>query len=168
MTLTKNDILASLPSLNKADLEQLQAVIGKLLGGSVEPADPLAVDCFDALANALGLSIRLSNLTPALQGKFNKKVVYVINFLNTDFAGWQDNKTKQIKFLRYMFALVKHDLETVIKIQPTPTTMINNLHRMPEIYDSCFPGYRACGLASMVLEHVVGGNKTASKKMARR
>ena len=158
MTVTKGQILASLPKLSHAELQEISAVIGHLLTAGaavpIDEANPQVALSFDALSAALKLTAPLSSLPPALAVKLAKQADPLWVFSHQHFEGWDDNKLKQIAFLRLMFKLLKDDL-TRIGIKPTYTTMVHNMHRMPEVFDSAYPGYRDAGLAYIILNRLI-------------
>jgi hypothetical protein len=151
--MTKGEILKALPKLSRADLEAITAVAQSLLGASQAPkagsAAPLAAQLFEGISGALNLNASYGNMPAVLKVKLDAKAADLTGFFDRSFKGWDSNKTRQRKFLLFMFGLLREDLKR-LKLKPTLTTMINNLHRMTEVFDDAFPGYRASGLASMV------------------
>ena len=154
MTITKSQIIGALPTLTRPELEEIQAVATSLLGGHLsnvrKPATALAGQVFAALNSALKANTSLETLPTNLQQKFERKHQHFIDFLNTDFKGWDQNKVKSNALMVIMLDLLKKDLER-IQIKPTYTIMINNLHRMPEVFDDAFPDYRASGLGMVLI-----------------
>lgn len=166
--LTKSSIIGHLPKLCRADLEEVQAVATSLLGGRLSnvPLTPVgsAGAIFDALASVIGQRASLSAMPDSVIQKFHQKLPPLISFFDADFKGWNESRTYERAFLLDIMELLKSDLKRM-EIQPTLTTMMNNFHRMSEVFDNAYPGYREAGRVDLIFTF---GRKTknyTSKKV---
>lgn len=163
--LTTNQILAGLPKLPPDDLKAIIATAQTLLaaqsGAFTAPAGTLAALVIDAISGALNGTASLQTLPAALVKRLEGRLTDFKAFLDRDFRGWDDNKTRQKAFLLRLFELLREDL-IHIHIKPTYSTMINTLPRMPEVFDAAFPDYRASGMGHLILKH--GGRLGLSHK----
>ena len=152
-TTPKGQILALLPSLNKADLAAVMAACNGLLGPVHGAGASQADEVFNALGAALGLAngATLRDMSPKTVKKFHQQLPILVSLLDRDFKKWNDNKVKQEAFLRLLFELLANDLRS-INIKPSYTTMVMSLHRMAEVFDVAFPEYRKSGLGSLILD----------------
>lgn len=155
--MTKDEILASLPVLNRSDLEAVAAIATSLLNGRTAnvatKASPLAAPLFDALCGAVSATAALSNLSGTSTGKtFEKHLPGVTKFLDHHFKGWSDNKLVQLAFLGMLAELLRDDLKER-GVTPTLGILVSNLGRLPEVFDNAYPNYLACGMGNVILKH---------------
>lgn len=155
MILNKDTILGALPALSQVDLAAIHAVAGQLLGAATgRSKNQPTVDSslfFDALGAALGQPV--FGFNPTIRLRFDKALPALTSFLDTDFKGWDANKVGQIAFLRMLFNLLVKDLKER-GVPPTLGIIVNNMPRIPEVFDAAFPGYRESGIAAeMILKH---------------
>lgn len=155
--MTKDEIIAALPSLTRPDLEQIHALASSLLGGHLGnvagPAPTLAGPLIEALGGAINAAMPLSNLTGTTTGKtFQKHLPAVGKFLDAHFNGWSTNKLTQTAFLHMLMGLLRDDLKER-GVTPSLGIMVSNLGRLPEIFDNAYPQYLEAGLGDMVLRH---------------
>jgi hypothetical protein len=155
--MTKDLILAALPTLTRPDLEQVAAMAQTLLGGRVgnvePPASPLAAALIQALGEAINAPVPLSNLTGTTTGKtFQKHLPAIGKFLDAHFSNWSTNKLTQAAFLHMLMELLRDDLKER-GLTPSLGIMVTNLGRLPEVFDNAYPGYLEAGLGDMVLRH---------------
>lgn len=152
--MTKDEILAALPKLKRADLEAVAAMAGALLGGRISnvdaPATTLTATCWQALSDALNLTAGYANVPPAVRASFDKQLPNTIEFFNTNFKGWDDNQLGQLAFLRMMFEALRDYLKAG-EIKPTYKSMINSMPHMGRAFDNLFPGYLEAGATSIIM-----------------
>jgi len=165
--MTKSELLAALPKLAHADLAAVHAMAEHLLGAAVaaqkQPASTLAPLLFEAMGAALCLTARHENMPDTVQAKLNKQIPLVEEFLAQTFPG--KSKTALTALLRMLMELLKADLIR-IEIKPTYNSMINNLHRLPDVFENSFPGYLESGLGHLVVDKFAKG--VAAKPVRKR
>lgn len=150
--LTKNEIIAALPTLKPDELKAIHAVIFSLLGEPAGvPTTPLAVPVFDAVSAVLGRNMRHANMPPALAQQFNKNLTELLKFFGNYFPNWNSNKTRRTAFLFFMLNLLKADI-MARGLTPTYKIMIQSLGQMAPAFDREFPGYRRSGLGHLILD----------------
>jgi hypothetical protein len=142
--ISKDEILVALPSLNRAELEAVQATAGHLLGGRVSGAPNGATTApqvlFDALAATVARPIPYSMLPANLTKQYEAHFPSLVIFFDRYFKGWDSNRTTQTGFLRMIFSLMAADLK-VRKVAPSVQALIYSMPRIYEIVDSAFPEY---------------------------
>lgn len=153
--MTKDEILGALPTLEPAELEAIQALIGHLLGAPTGPFDaawpPAYQITFDALASALGAAISYASIANTKTGAlFKKRMPEFTQFLDNHFKGWDGNKVTQIAFLRMLFTLIKDDLEKR-NVTPSLGMIVSNMIRIHSVFDGAFPGYLEAGAGHLIL-----------------
>ena len=154
--MTKDEVLAALPKLTKPELEVVAAMCGHLLGGHTAaqnlPATGPSQAVFNALVAALGLPMGYQSFSALNAAKhFENRVGTLVLFLNDHFKGWDDHKITQQAFLTELFRLLADDLKNR-GVNPSVGVMVINMRRIPEVFDSCFPGYRQSGAGYMIME----------------
>jgi len=150
--MTKDDILTALPSLNRADLEAVQAVALSLLKGRPSNGAVIAPQTvFDALVATLGRPMPYSSLPPTLAKYYDANSPGLIIFFNKYFKGWDSNQITQTGFLRMIFSLIVYDLKER-GAPPSIAALIYNLPRIYEIVDNAFPGYLKANMGHMILK----------------
>lgn len=155
--ISKDQILAALPNLQKSDLEAIHAISGSLLAGATgasasSGAVPLAPMIFDALVSAVGATTAYSSYSPTATRQFEKRVPDLTKFLDAHFTGWDNNKVGQIAVLRMLFGLIADDLRGR-GVNPTIGMLVVNMGRIAEVFENAFPGYLESGIASVVLKN---------------
>ena len=155
MPLTKDQILAALPSLSQADLKALGAVIGGLVRAEAPDAsnDPTAW-----LAEALGAVTGVSWLGGA-GAAFNKNAPLAIKFMQTHFTGALNNKITALALMRYLLLLLVANLKEM-KVPVSRLTLSQNLHRLGEVFNDAFPGYGNGKAAKLVMAAVTNGQNS--------
>ncbi len=170
--MTKDQLLSALPSLTRPELEQVAAVAASLLGGRIAnvavPASPLAAPIFEALSVAANATVTLENLSGTTAGKgFAKYLPAVTKFLDAHFEGWAYNKLVQSAFLSMLMELLRDDLKER-GVKPTLGVMVNNLGRLPEVFDNAYPGYLEARMGGLVLQHFSKVQRPAPTSVARK
>jgi len=149
--MTKDEILAALPKLKQADLEAVHALAGHLLGLVPANAAQGGGPAFDALVTALGLSMAYQTLMGTKAGQiFNKRVPELVKYLDSHFAGWDDNKLSQLAFLQFLYGLIITDLKER-NVTASVGMVISNMSRIPELLENAFPGYLRSGMGEVIL-----------------
>ena len=158
---SKDQILGSLPTLTKADLQALQTVIGGLLGNGAtkqapNPNDP-QVWLFEALAATLHLrqSYYPAFMASPVGKTFNKNAPVALGFMTDVFEVAMGSKTSAIGLMRYLLGLLVADLK-VKKVPVTRNSIVSNLIRLPEVFENAYPGYIQSGVAKLVMLSVIG------------
>jgi len=151
----KDEILAALPNLNRADLEAVKAITISLLGGRVSNVSNGATTApetiFEALTAAISRPMPYSSLPPALVKHYEANFPSLIIFFNKYFKGWDSNKITQTGFLRMIFGLIAYDLKER-GATPSVGALIYNLPRIYEIVDNAFPDYLKSNMGHMILK----------------
>jgi hypothetical protein len=156
MTITKDQIIGALPNLSHEALAAIRAVIGTLLDQG--PIDhPQAQQgptawLIEALAGVLGMA----QVPPTmLQSRFGKQITKTgpvfLAFVEKHFATKLQRRVDAVAVMRSLIALIADDL----KRRNTPVsygTLVVNLHRVEEVFDTAFPSYISSGLAHMVIK----------------
>ena len=156
MALTKSQILGALPLLSQDELREIGMVCTSLGGGSVAPkfhytTSGNEVAIYDAMASVLGAAVPLASLPERTQQRFAQKVPSLLGFFDTELKGWDSNRIAQKSFLLEMMDLLRSDIKS-LEITPTFNTMINNFHRMYQVFDHAFPGYRESGMVQLIFD----------------
>lgn len=160
--MTKDEVLAALPKLDRAGLEAVAAVTASLLAAHTAapngPAAPLAAMCFNALGAALNVTLSLQNAPATTQAAFNKRLPDTIEFFNNHFKGWDANKVGQTAFLMMMFEALR-DYLIRIGIKPNFGTMINNMPHLARAFDDMFPSYIENGMGDLIIKRIMRKSK---------
>jgi hypothetical protein len=140
--MTKDQVLASLPSLSHDDLKAIRAVIGGLLGEKASGGLSVASDHpYEWLTAAIGAAIgHKGPMNGYTVREFKKRAPVAMTFINENFADAMKNKTSALAMMRYLIILLIDDMK--IKRMPvTLVTVTQNLHRLQEVFNNAFPGY---------------------------
>lgn len=155
--MTKDSILAVLPSLSPQELTELQSVIGQLLNNAPQAVADAFVcrPLFDALTSALGVRIALSQFVQGNMYRHWQKHAPVAMTLISE--QWPGPHTRLIEgaLYRLIIDLVVTDLQKRLGHQPSIGMVITNLGRVPQLYDNAYPGYRESGISRLVLEALI-------------
>lgn len=157
--MTKDKILAALPSLSKPDLRAIAAATGALLAGGHHPS-PQAPSgpqgwLFEALAGALNRPLTHDRFSVSAAGQhFKQNAPIALAFMQKAFgATAMGNKITALAIMRSLLSLLISDLlERGVPI--TPGTLASNLGRLDEVFDRAYPGYLTNGIASLVLRAI--------------
>lgn len=154
---TKADIIKALPKLGADDLSAIAAICQTLAKGRTgafdQGAGQVGQPIFDALVTALGRATPYNRLTARLRQQFDAKSAELTTVLDRDFPGWNKNRVLQTAFLRMLFDMLRGSL-LAQKLNPTVTTMIAHMHRVPVVFDKEFPGYRDNKLGGLILKRL--------------
>jgi len=154
-TPTLNKLLASLPSLSKADLATVCAAADSLLGliGGLPATsnNPAATPLFDAVTHALGLRLGFAAFQATATYKtFRRGEVAVNDFVDAAFPEACD-KVSRNAILIFLVECLMDDL----KARHVPLSigaLCNNLERAPQVFRDAFPGYVENGLAHLIFK----------------
>ena len=152
MTLTKDQIIGALPTLSQSDLTAIKAVTVALLGHGLPdavngPNGPSAW-LFEALAGVLGVSYGLQSGSAK---QFNKSAPVFLKFVEEHFSSSLTKKVNGVAVMRTLLMLIIDDL----KGRGVPVSLgsvIVNMPRMPEVFDTAFPNYLSSGLAALIIK----------------
>jgi hypothetical protein len=148
--MTRDQIMAALPELSKADLTVLQAVINGLIGPSNDLKGPRAY-----LIEALGVN-KLNPVSNPQKAAFNKHAPAAIKFMEEQFPEPMNNRTTAIALWRYVIKLLVDDLKGMGYVIISAKSVCLNLHRIPEVFEKAFPGYGKGAAAMLILTSLKG------------
>jgi hypothetical protein len=148
--MTKDQILAALPELSKADLHALQTVINGLIGPSSDLTGPRAY-----LIDALKV-YKLNPVSNPQKSAFNKHAPAAIDFMTEHFGTPMENKATAIALWRYVLLLLVDDLKGMGYVIISAKSVCLNLHRIPEVFNKSFPGYGKGQAAMLILSSLKG------------
>jgi hypothetical protein len=157
----KDDILAALPTLSRADLESVHAMAAHLLGaqGSVSNGGtPDAPLLFEALSGQLNGIMGWPYVAATKQGKLlQQRAPEVTKFLTKHFRGWDKNKITQLAIMQLMISLLREDLKER-GVQASFGILVANLNRLPEVFSNAFPGYLESGMGPLLLKNLLSAS----------
>jgi hypothetical protein len=162
LIMTKDKILAALPSMKPADLKALQAVIGGLLAdrpakGATGAANPQAW-LFEAMAAALNVRQSYDSFISSPAGKtFKQTAPVAVSFISDNFVAAMGNRATAQGLMRYLLGLLLDELKRM-KVPATRNTVSQHLHRLPEIFEHAYPNYISSGMAPLVLLAITRGS----------
>lgn len=153
----KDEIIAALPGLSKADLTAIKAVVGALLDKGV-PKVPLATNNPQAwLFEALRATVTSPHhMTTTAQKAFNKNAPIALAFIAGAFDGVLANRAKAQALMRYLLGLLVEQMKRQ-KILVTQSSVAINLHRLERAFDDAFPDYTRAGVGMLVMRSLLRG-----------
>ena len=136
----KDQIIAALPLLNEADLKAISAVLSSLLGNGAS-ATPTPVEGPQAWLFVAIQSILNGVYQPpsSLKGFHSNSVIF-IEFVKVNFPAALNKKIVGIAVMKQLVSLIADDLRDK-KVPVTWGTLVQNLSRIPSVFDAAFPGY---------------------------
>lgn len=147
--------LGALSGLTQAELATVRAACEHLLNREDTRDDPTK-PLYDSVLRAMGGS---HHGTYRLRwGLFKGTTTYstwkknapgVVSFIDQTYP--QASKVAKMGILQVLLDALLEDL----KQRGVPITIgvvVSNLSRLPEIFDTCYPDYRKCGMAGLVLK----------------
>lgn len=162
--MTKDQILAALPGLDKAALKAISAAAGALAGATPNPTAPQPDTPTGQLFEALSLTVAgvpanwlTQNSNTQSAKLFNRHAPGMIEFLNKEFKFDTLTRVEQKALLRFTWGVL---LKAEGHIQGQPPTFHSIVFRMPrtkEIFNRHFPGYLQSGLADVILGALLKG-----------
>jgi hypothetical protein len=154
--ITASKIIATLPTLTKADLAAVRGAADALLGPQAAPIDTPATPLFEAVTRALGLRLGFAAFSQTATYKPYKRGANAI----ADFLG----KAFSVEFsmLEYhaINQLLIECLTDDLKARGVPLslgTLCNNLERVPQVFRDAFPGYIESGHGNIILRQITRG-----------
>jgi len=162
-----DQVIESIPSFTSKELEQLQSTASYLLSNN--GYTPNLSKNESEVINALSKRLEAEGIHFGVNYKMLKKIggwksgINEVTKFITFFESTSQIKLKQIErqvLLRLLFKLLIEDMKR-IGIAITPKTTINNMSRIPAIFDRSFPGYLSSGLAYFVIKTNGKGRKKA-------
>lgn len=101
---------------------------------------PEEVDAYELLANLLDHREPMPSFVKNYgKGKYSKNVSYLYRFVDESCDGFLRRSQRNSVARTSLRCLAKRLAEQ--EIQPTPKTVLNNIHRLPVAVDSCYPYY---------------------------
>jgi hypothetical protein len=104
---------------------------------------------FEALCKAVSVHIPYEKLPPASKKQFDDRLPLLVTYLHQNFDGWDKKRNGQRAFLLTLMGLLAADLRDKY-VTPTPSVMIQNLSRVPEVFENNFPDYISSGMTRLV------------------
>ena len=149
-------IIATLPTLTKADLAAVRGAADALLGPQAAPIDTPATPLFEAVTRALGLRLGFAAFSQTATYKpYKRGEVAIADFLGTAFQAPWDRVT-----LNAMMQLLIECLTDDLRARRVPLslgTLCNNLERVPQVFRDAFPGYIESGHGNIILRQITRG-----------
>ncbi len=157
-----DQVIESMPSFTSKELEQLPSTTSYLLSGTgytpnLSKNESEVITALSKRLEAEGIRFGFNHQMLKKIGGWKNGINEIIKFVNF-FESTSQINLKQIErqvLLRLLFKLLIEDMKR-IGIAITPKTTINNMNRIPDIFDRSFPGYLSSGLAYFVIK---GGRK---------
>lgn len=148
-----NKVLGMLPSLNQQELATIRAAIDHLLIRQVDELDTTS-PLYSTMAQLLGVGLSYRDFhNVQAYSTWRKVAPKVVAFIEETFP--QATKVAKTAMMSFMLEALMEDLKGR-GVPLTLSTVTVNLSRLPQIFDSEFPGYRENGLAHLVLESMRG------------
>ena len=149
MKLTKDQVLGALVDFDHEALKAIRAAADGLIrqGGS-QPPDGQQNACtwlFEAMQGIISDDPRLQAAKP------DKRAYGFIGFAQKHFPETMAKKVTAIAVMRSLLNLIAEDLKDK-QVPVTFGTLMNNLPRIPEVYEVAFPGYLSSGLAQLFIK----------------
>lgn len=144
-SITKDQILAALPALSKADNAAIAAMAADLAGKADKPPEGPETWLYEAAQALLG--------QPLNKG-YRRKNKIALEFIGRTFAPALTNRTTGLAVMRYLLMLLEDDLET-IKVPVTGSTMASHMDRLEQVFHKNFPGYGNDKAAKLILASIL-------------
>lgn len=156
MSSSASKILATLPTLTKADLATIRGAADSLLGPTAAPNKQAATPTYDAITRALGLRLPFVTFarTPTYKS-YKRGEEAVTQFIAENFPHVCDSRVTYNGLLSVIVECLMDDL----KQRTVPVsigTMCANLERAPQVMRAAFPGYLEGGLSHIILDSITG------------
>jgi hypothetical protein len=143
-------VLSELAKLNKKELATVRAAIEQLLGPDKALASPpVALTLYEAVRVAGGQDkLPLERVKRFGWVRFSTEAAL---FIESTWPQAKHNKIVRMGLERLLISLLIEDLRGK-NINITVGSVVRNLGRLPEVFDSEFPGYRINKLQSLILK----------------
>ena len=153
-----DQVIESIPSFTSKELEQLQSTTSYLLSNTgytpnLSKSETEVINALSKRLEAEGIRFGFNHQMIKKIGGWKSGVNEVIKFVNY-FESTSQIKLKQIErqvLLRLLFKLLIDDMKR-IGIAITLKAIVNNMSRIPDVFDRSFPGYLSSGLAYFVIK----------------
>ncbi len=150
MTITVGQIIAALPHLTCGELAQVGAAVTHLTQQTAPagPASPL----YAAVSTVIGSQVPFQAFARTeAYGYWQKNEPTVTYFINVNFPESSASTVLTIAIMRYLVQLLVSDLQHR-HIPVSLGTVATHLARIPAVFEMCYPGYIASGVADLVLK----------------
>ena len=144
-------IMPLLPQLSQRELTLVRAAADHLLKNNApaSPASPL----YDAILAVAGSKMPFAKFQATKLGKgWADAEKQLVTFI-TDTWG-ELNRVTERALMIYLMGVLAADL-TRRKLPVTVGTLVSSLSLVPQVVDTAFPGYRAGGIAGLILKNMV-------------
>lgn len=147
-------ILSALASLSQAELATVKAACEHLLNKEDtkdDPTKPLYDSVLRAMGGPHGGTYRLRwgvFKGTTTHSTWKKHAPGVVSFIDQTYPG--ASKVAKMAILQVLLDALIDDLKQR-GVTITLGTLVSNLSRLPEIYDTCYPDYRKSGMAGVIL-----------------
>ncbi len=166
-------VIESIPSFTSKELEQLQSTTSYLLSNNghtpnISKSESEVINAFSKRLEAEGIRFGFNHQMLKKIGGWKSGVNEVVKFVNF-FESTSQITLKKIErqvLLRLLFKLLIEDMKR-IGMAITPKTTINNMSRIPDIFDRSFPGYLSSGLAYFVIKTNAKMYRSIERKKAK-
>ena len=149
---TTSQIIASLPTLSRADLSTVKGAADSLLGSPTAANDGAATPLFKILTQALGLRLGFTAFTKMkAYAAFKRGDENIGNFMQQTFPGLDRRMSQAV------VGLMIECLIADLKGRGLPLSMglvCNNLVRAPQTLRDAFPGYIESGHGQIILDRI--------------
>lgn len=151
--MTLNQIIAHLPKLTQEELRLLSATIHTLIGCG-ESFTGKEAQLFGALQRVLSVQLNYPTFLKTKNGRlWAKNAPPVVSFIEATWGG--QRRVSEFALMAYLLELLVDDMR-LWQAPITVGSMTVNLQRIPQVFDTAFPGYRQGGLAHLILEKLSG------------
>ena len=149
-------IIATLPTLSKADLAAVRGAADALLGPTAAPNDTPATPLFEAVTRALGLRLGFAAFSQTATYKpYKRGADAIAGFLGSTFPLAENRTTRNA-----LHSLILECLIDDLKARRVPLSLgalCNNLERAPQVFRDAFPGYIEGGVVNVIMAKITRG-----------
>ena len=147
-------IIASLPTLSRADLSAVRGAADSLLGPQATPLEQPATPLYAAITRALSLKLGWGAFTHTSSYKQYKRGSEAItSFMAESFPALDQRLQTALHGL--MIDCLVDDLRQR-RIPLSMGTVCSNLERTPQVFRDAFPGYLESGHGQFIIERLGG------------
>jgi hypothetical protein len=151
--LNLTNIISALATLNKRELATVKAAVEQLLGSKAPTVAPEALSLYEAIRVA-GSNEKLpyeALKRSAMAATWVKYAPEAITFIENTWPQAKRNKIVRMGLERLLISVLVDDLRSK-NVKITVGTLVRNLGRLPEVFDSEFPQYRENQLQGLILK----------------
>lgn len=149
-----NQIVASLTSLSKDQLKQIELICSDLQGrmmGNLPADEALLFVVIRDLCGVPYLSTGEIFNSPALKKLWKRTAPPFIQYIDKTFIETKKSKVLRLAIMQTFVLLITGRLKS-LSIPPSPRSVMQHLPRAPEYFDEAYPGYLESGLAYLIPE----------------